>query len=368
MENRYPRLEINLNSLENNIKIVTDMCRDKGISVAGVIKGATGIPEVSRAFADNGADIIGSSRLEQLRDAKDSGIKKPLFLIRVPMLSEVADVIELCAISLNSDEKVLESLNVEARKQAKRHSVILMADLGDLREGFWDKEEMISVAKRVEDEMEGLYLAGIGTNLGCYGSVLPTSDKLQELVSLARKVEETIGRKLDVISGGATSSMMRVVDNNMPEGINSLRIGEAILLNKDLPLYYGYEIKGLKDDVFSLHAEVIEVRDKPTHPQGELGVDAFGNTNQYEDRGIRRRALVAVGKVDYGDIAEIFPIEEGITILGASSDHTILDVEDYKGEINTGDIVKFDINYASLVYLSNCRNVHIGFVRDGEPV
>lgn len=364
MNKRYPRLEINLSALSHNVKEIVNACAEHGVAVTGVIKGVTGIPEVTKVFADGGVEIVGSSRLEQLRDAKDYGIEKPLMMLRVPMLSEIEEVVSLCDYSLNSEISVLKALNEEAAKQSKKHSVVMMVDLGDLREGFWDKSEFIDAVLRVENEMDSLYLAGIGTNVGCYGSILPTVEKLEELAELANIIEAKIGRKLDIVSGGATSSVMRIIDKNIPQGINSLRVGEAILLARDLWLYYGYNVDNLRKDAFTLKAEVIEVKLKPSHPQGEIGVDAFGKKPEYIDRGIRKRALIAVGKVDYGDPAELFPKASGIEIIGASSDHTILDIEAYDGELKPGDILEFDINYASLVYLTNCRNVRIAFRED----
>lgn len=355
----YPRVEINLEYLKHNVEYVVGKCAEKGIQVAGVIKGTTGIPQCVKQFADGGVKYIASSRLEQLQDAKDFGIEKPLMLIRIPMLSEIEDVIRLTDLSLNSELEVLEALNAEAGKQGKKHKVILMADLGDLREGFWDKEEMAAVAVRVEKEMDNLELAGVGTNVGCYGSILATEEKLDELVAIAEKIEECIGRRLEFISGGATSSFMRVIDGDIPERVNFLRIGEGILLARDLELFYGYDMSEMHQDVYTLKAEVIEVKDKPSHPVGEIAVDAFGHTPEYVDRGIRRRALLAIGKVDYGSIDEIFPQDEGVEILGASSDHTILDIEDAKRDFKVGDIVSFGINYASVVYVTNCRNVQI---------
>ena len=146
MGERYPRLEINLAHLKHNVTKVVEKCGDMGIQVAGVIKGATGLPEVAKAFDEGGAAFIASSRLEQLEDAKNAGIQKPLMLIRIPMLSEVEDVIRLTDISLNSELVVLEALDAEAKRQSKVHQVILMADMGDLREGYWDKEEMADLS------------------------------------------------------------------------------------------------------------------------------------------------------------------------------------------------------------------------------
>ena len=362
MENRSPRAEINLAHLQHNVSKVVEKCGSFGIQVAGVIKGATGIPEVARAFDKGGAAFIASSRLEQLEDAINAGIEKPMMLIRIPMLSEVKDVIRLADISLNSEFEVIKALNDEARAQGKLHKVILMADLGDLREGFWDKDEMIKVAEYIENKMINIQLVGIGTNVGCYGSISPTVEKLEELVELAERIEERLGRQLEYISGGATSSLMRVWDKNIPKRINMLRVGEGILLARDLDVFYGYDMSDLYQDIFRLKAEVIEVKDKPSYPVGTIAIDAFGHTPTYVDRGIRRRALLAMGKVDYGDPAELLPMDKSIEVLGASSDHTIIDVEDAERDYKVGDIMTFDICYATVVYLTNCRNVHIAFV------
>jgi len=178
-------------------------------------------------------------------------------------------------------------------------------------------------------------------------------------VDVAEKIEAAIGRKLEIISGGATTSLPRIWEGHMPERINMLRVGEGIILARDLELFYNCPQPELMKDNFRLKAEVIEVKDKPSHPVGEIAVDAFGHKPTYIDRGIRKRALLGIGKVDYASIDEIFPMEEGVEILGASSDHTILDIEDSPREWKVGDIVEFEINYASLVFLTNTRNVHI---------
>ena len=362
MKERYPRLEINLAHLKHNVAKVVEKCGSYGIQVAGVIKGATGLVEVAKQFDQGGASFIASSRLEQIEDAKNAGIKKPMMLIRVPMLSEVSDVVRLADVSLNSELEVVKALNAEALKQGKIHKVIVMADMGDLREGYWDKDEMADVCEYIEKELSNIQLMGIGTNVGCYGSISPTVETLDVLVEIAEHIEERLGRKLEYISGGATSSLMRVWDGNIPERINLLRIGEGILLARDLDVFYGYDMSELYQDVFRLKAEVIEVKDKPSHPVGTIAVDAFGHTPTYVDRGMRRRALLAMGKVDYGDPSELLPLEKGIEVLGASSDHTIIDVEDAEKDWKVGDIMEFDICYATIVYLTNCRNVNIAYV------
>ncbi len=358
-ELRYPRVELDLKKLKHNIDATVEICRRQGVGVAGVVKGFNGIPEGMAVYEETDCDYVASSRLEQLEDARKIGITKPLMLIRVPMISEAAEAVRLADISLNSEVSVLEALNVEADKQKKIHQVILMVDLGDLREGFWGGEELLKAALLVEKDLKNLKLMGVGTNLGCYGSVAATTEKMEELIGHVEMIENSIGRQLDIISGGATSSFPLVLKEQMPARINNLRLGEGIILGKDLKDLYGYDMDFLNQDAFILKAEIIELKDKPSYPVGELAYDAFGNVGVYEDRGIRKRALLALGKVDFAYPESLIPAHEGVEVLGASSDHLIMDVEDSPRDWKVGDIMEFYLCYATIVFVTNSPNVQI---------
>ena len=232
-----------------------------------------------------------------------------------------------------------------------------MVDLGDLREGFWDQDELVQTALEVEREMPHLELAGVGTNLGCYGTVQATPEKMNQLVAVAERVEAAIGRKLDIISGGASSSIRMVLDGTMPPRINHLRVGEGILFGR----IWGCDMDFMHKHIFTLRAEVIESKVKPSYPVGEMSVDAFGRTRTYVDRGRRRRALLAMGRVDYGECEDLIPREPGVKILGASSDHTIVDVQNTARPVQVGDILEFDLCYATMVYLTSSRSVSVTF-------
>jgi predicted amino acid racemase len=359
---RRPALIVDHAKLRSNMKTVVDWCADAGIDVAGVIKGANGMASVARDYEASGARWIASSRMEQLVRARDCGVDLPMMMIRVPMLSEVPELVRVCDYSLQSEYAVLKATDDEAIRQGKIHNVILMADLGDLREGYFDKDELIAVAKYTEDVLTGLHLAGIGTNLGCYGSVKPTEDKMKQLVSYAEAIEAEIGRPLEIISGGASSSIMPVFDNVMPKRVNMLRIGELALCGALVYIRTCYdrtEADVMYDDAFTLEAEVVEVRTKPTYPIGELGVDASAHEAVYVDRGDRKRVLLAIGRADYGNIDDIIPMVSGAEVLGASGDHTILDTEDCDQIFKPGDIVRFKLRYTAIIYLTSSENVTI---------
>ena len=359
---QYPQLEFDLALLRSNADAVISRCRGMGIRVCGVVKGVDGLPEAARVLRAAGAAELGTSRLEQVAKCRAAGVPGPWLLIRIPGLTELPDVVALCETSLQSEWPTLLALEEECLRQNKTHRVIVMTDLGDLREGFWDKKELVDVCERVERELPHVHLAGIGVNLTCYGSTKPTPEKMNELVGLARQVEQRIGRKLEIVSGGATSSFTLVHWGTMPAGVNHLRIGEAILLGKDLQVDWGIrDMDYLQMDALTLRAEVIEVKDKPTYPIGEFAIDAFGRKPVYEDRGIRRRAILALGRADVGELESLIPREPGLTVIGGSSDHCIVDVEDCPRRLQVGDIVEFSLCYSHMLYATARSDMRIIF-------
>jgi len=351
-EGRYPVYEISASKIKDNAKRIYQMCRDNGIEPTGIVKGCCAIPRVAELFLEAGFKSLGDSRMKELIRLRLHGINANLMLIRIPMLSEIPELVRYADSSLNSEMETIRAINEEARAQKKVHGIVLMVDLGDLREGYFDKQEAIEAAKEVE-RLENVELLGVGTNLGCYGSIKPSEENLGELCRLASAIEKEIGRKLQIISGGASTSLSLLIEGKLPAGINHLRIGEAIITGKDFPYVWGIDIPGVHTDPMVLKAQVIEIKKKPSYPIGEIFVDAFGNRPTYIDRGIRKRAIIALGNKDVGDISKLRPRHEGIEIIGSSSDHLILDVEDYKGDLKVGDVLEFDTFYAAMLYLSS---------------
>ncbi len=362
LEKKYPAVEVDLTKLRHNIKEIVCRCGENGIEIAGVVKGFNAIPEALRLYQESGCKYIASSRLEHIQEAVNQGLAGPFMAIRIPMKSEIKDLVRLADISLNSEVTVIEAIDAECKIQGRSHGIILMADLGDLREGFWDKEEMLRAAIYIEKKLKHTVLMGVGTNLGCYGSINATVDKMEELIAVAEMIENKIGRKLEIISGGGTTSFPLVFNGTMPERINNLRMGEGIALGKDLEDLWGLDMSFLHKDVFTLKAEIIEIKDKPSYPVGEIFVDCFGNKGNYIDKGIRKRAIIGVGKVDFALDNQLSPRLSGVEILGSSSDHLILDIGDNRDGLKVGDILEFDLRYSTTVFLTNSKYVNIFYL------
>lgn len=359
----YPVLEINLNKIADNTKYLVDLCNEKNISIAGVIKGVNADQEVVDVLVNGGCKYLASSRLEQLTKIKEKSIEQETMLIRMPMKHEIKEVVKHIDISLNSEINTINLLEKECKKQKREHNVVLMMDLGDLREGFFNKDELIDTTLYIENNLEYVKLYGIGTNLSCYGSIKPSKENLSYLCEIAEEVESKIGRKLDIVSGGSTTSLPLLFDGKMPSKINNLRIGEALIVGRDLIDYWGYDLDKMHKDTMILKAEIIEIKEKPTYPIGEMFLDAFGNKPVYEDKGIRKRAILAVGKQDFVNDKDLVPLDEGIEIVGSSSDHLIVDIQNSKTNFQVGDIISFGMFYSNALYLTSSKYVNKHYIQ-----
>ncbi len=353
----YPELQINQGKLLNNVAEIVKLCKQNAIEVAGVVKGVNGEMGVVDCFAAGGVEQIASSRINQLKNSKLKYPNIETLLLRLPMLSELEGVVAWTDISLNSEKQTLVALNSVCEKHGKTHGIILMMDLGDLREGDFNDKDLIDLALFVEKELKHITLEGIGTNLGCYGAIKPTPVNLGKLCETAEAIEALIGRRLRIISGGATSSLPLLLEGNMPKGVNHLRIGEAILLNMDLPELWGINFDNLHQDAFVLKAQIIEIKTKPSYPVGEIFIDAFGHTPEYEDRGVRKRAILGMGKQDFAMEDKLTPVDGEAFIVGSSSDHLIVDIEDCSEIYKVGDVMDFSIFYGPMLHLCTCAHV-----------
>lgn len=348
----YPRVEISLDKIKHNTKRLVELCGKNEIEIAGVTKVFCAIPEVAKILADNGVKMLADSRIENLKEI--SHIKVPKLLLRLPMISQADEVVEYADISLNSELETIRVLSEKAISKEKIHKIILMVDLGDLREGIIEEAHIYNIIEEML-KLKNIELIGIGTNLTCYGGIIPKQDNLSKLVELKNNIESKFNVILTIVSGGNSSSLYLLEQGGIPNGINHLRLGEAIVLGRETA--YGDRIKDTYDNCFKLIAEIIEIKDKPSVPIGEIGMDAFGNKPTFEDRGIRRRAICAVGKQDVS-INDITPDDEKIAILGGSSDHLILDITDCFYRYKIGDKVSFKLNYGGILSTTTSKYVH----------
>lgn len=345
----YPLLRIHLDVIERNARAVVAKCAACGMTVWGVTKGLSAPIELAARLMDTGVTALADSRMANIIRIKKAGISIPCALVRIPMRSELEDVIEYADYSLVSDTGTLAAISAVCEAKKKAHKVILMVDLGDLREGFWP-DEAEQVTRDLKKLSPALQIAGVGVNFGCASGVLPSYENLGRLLKFGKSVEQELGCALEIYSGGATTkSLVKMEEGLFPDGINNLRVGEGYLLGTDKS--YGAKISWLEQGTMELEAELVEVRVKPSLPVGEIGRDAFGNVPKFEDRGRRLRGILAIGKQDvYVDSLQ--PLSQGVQIITASSDHMLVDLEGCQVKPKVGDILKFRPQYPAMLSLS----------------
>lgn len=356
----YPCIEVNLRKIEENSRKMNEMFKKKGISIMAVTKGFSAEPNIAKAMLRGGPLFIADSRIQNLKALKNLPAKK--VLLRLPMISEIEEVLKYADYSLNSELGTLKEIGKAASEKGMIHKVIIMADLGDYREGIrYNKiEEFVDEAVKID----GVEIRGFGVNLTCFGGVIPEHTTLKRLVEITMRMKDKYDLNIEIVSGGSSSSVYLIDEEiGFPEGINNLRLGEVILLGKETA--FGERFDGLYDDAFVLKAQIIELKDKPSVPHGRIGRDAFGNIPTYEDRGIIRRAIVALGKQDV-DPSGIIPQNPELRIIGASSDHLILDLSRTKESYCLGDIVTFYVKYGGMLNAMTSPYVQKVFIYDDE--
>ena len=159
-----PRIEISLPQIRDNARMLSELYEQKGISIMGVSKAVLGEPSIVKAMIQGGARFIADSRIENIEKMKAAGISTQFVLLRTP-LSQAEAVVRSADISLNTEFDTLKKLSYYAKACNKNHQVIVMVELGDLREGVLpiDLSEFI----RQNISLSHIKIVGIGCNLAC---------------------------------------------------------------------------------------------------------------------------------------------------------------------------------------------------------
>lgn len=336
-----PRIEIDSHKIAHNSKALIELYGSKGIEVFGVTKVVCGNPDIAEVLVKSGITILADSRLANIKRLRNAGTTAQLLLLRTPLLSQVEDVVRFTDISHNSEISIIEKLSNYAVKYNKIHKIILMVEMGDLREGIMPSELFDTIVQVIG--MPGIKIAGLGTNLACFGGINPDDEKMETLSLIARDVEEKFGLKLEFVSGGNSANYNWFLSTKDVGRINNLRLGESIYLGCET--LNRESIPGLFTDAFTLVTEVIEAKSKPSKPYGTVSQDAFGNVPKFKDNGQINRAILGVGLQDVP--VSGLTARSDIEILGASSDHIIIDSKNIK--LKVGKEVEFDMNYGALL-------------------
>lgn len=351
----YPRVKIDLEKYKHNVRTLHDLLHKNNITLMAVTKVFCAEQPFIDVLNELNVEYIADSRLLNLKNM-DTPLAK--VLLRIPSLYETDDVVTFTDLSLNSELDTIIALDHSARKQNTTHKIILMIDVGDLREGIYYKELITKAVLEIK-KLKNIKLHGIGTNLTCYGGIIPTDDTLIRLHDVIGLIKQTLKLDFPLVSGGNSSHLHLLLNNQNPPYINNLRLGESLILGRETA--YGNTIDTLHNDVITLEADIIEIKKKPSIPEGVTGMDAFGNKPTFKDYGLMTRGILAIGKQDV-DYHQLIPMDNDIRLIGSSSDHIIVDLTYTKKDYKLGDIIQFRLSYGSVLSLMTSKYVEKYYV------
>jgi len=352
-----PRVEVRLDRIEHNTRTLVDRLAPKGIAVHAVTKAVLGSPAVADAFLAGGAAGLADSRAANGERMRSAGTSASILMIRAPMVSEADRIVRTFEASANTEHDVLTALSVAARARGWHHGVLLMVELGDLREGIMPRD--VEAIARHALGLPNIDLLGIGANLACRSGVVPDGANMAELSDLATSLERSLGVALPVVSGGNSANLRWALAAADTGRVNHLRLGEALLLGCE-PLERE-PIDGLSTDAFSLVAEVIESKVKPVQPWGDVAQTAFGERPARGAGGNTIQTLVALGRQDV-DASDLRP-PPGAVIVASSSDHLVLETTHL---LPPGTELAFRPGYAALLRAMTSPFVTTAFPHDGR--
>lgn len=344
-------ITLNIWKLQDNYAYLDHLFKEHNIEWSVVAKVLCGNKLYLEQLMNLGIQQICDSRISNLRIAKALNPSVETVFIKPPAKRSVKNVVKYADVSFNTELETIKLLSEAAVVANKLHKIVIMIELGELREGVM-REEFIDFYERVF-QLPNIRVAGIGTNLTCMYGVLPNQDKLIQLSLYKQLVEAKFNRNIPYISGGASVTIPLIEQGLLPAGINHFRVGETLFLGTDV--YHNRAFDHMHNDAFKLYAEVIELNEKPLLPSGEIGYNLTGEKTEFDkvlSGTTTFRAIVDIGLLDIEE-AHIAPVESTIKIAGASSDMIVLDLGDNASDIRVGDLIEFRMDYMGLLRIMN---------------
>ena len=341
--------------LAHNYKYLCKVFEENGVKWSPVTKMLCGNKDYLKVLLDLGVKEVCDSRVSNLKRIKEINPEVETAYIKPPPKRSIRKIVEYADVSCNTEYDTIKLLSEEAVKQNKLHKVIIMIELGELREGVMRENFMEFYAAVFE--LPNIEVIGIGTNLTCMYGVLPNHDKLIQLSLYKELIEAKFNKKIPYVSGGTSVSIPLIFQNLLPKGVNHFRVGDSLFLATDV--YNNSTFEHMHDDVFKLYAEIIELIEKPSIPMGEFGQNVSGEVMEFDatqENRMSYRAIIDLGLLDI-ESDHLTPINEHVELVGESSDMIVVDLGENKDGFKVGDLLEFE-----MTYMGTLRVMHSDYV------
>lgn len=348
-------ITLDINKLKSNFNYLDTLFKKNNIEWSIVSKMLSGNKEYIAELLKFDITQICDSRVSNLKVIKAINPKIETIYIKPPAKRSIANVVKYADISMNTEFETIKYLSKEAKKQNKIHKIIIMIELGELREGVLGHDFMAFYESVFQ--LENIKVIGIGANLSCLYGVLPNHDKLIQLSLYKQLIEAKFDKDISYVSGGSSVTIPLIFQNHLPKGVNHFRVGETLFLGTDV--YNNKPIKKMNADVFRLYSEIIELIEKPTVPDGDLGTNVEGKGYEFDQANIgvtTNRALIDIGLLDV-DVKHLEMVDKTLKIVGASSDMIVVDLNENKKNYKVGDLIEFKMDYMGALRILNSKYI-----------
>lgn len=349
-------ITLNKSALTHNYNYLQELFKNNQIEWAPVLKMLCGNEKYLKFVLSLGSEQVCDARLSNLKTIKKLKPEVETIYIKPPAKRSIKEIVKYADVSFNTEFTTIKWLSEEAEKQNKMHRIIIMIELGDLREGIMGDHLMDFYNKIFE--LPNIRVAGIGTNLNCLSGVMPSKDKLIQLSLYEQLIEAKFNQKIDGVSGGSSVMVPLLLKGLVPKGINHFRVGETLFFGSDL--FSHKTIPGMREDIFTLYSEIIEITEKPSVPYGDLEKNPSGETFEVDETKfseIQKRAILDIGLLDISKVDFLHEMEDSVAIIGASSDMIVLDITHAVKDYKIGDLISFRLDYMGALRVMNSNYI-----------
>lgn len=337
--------------LADNYHYLDNLFAQNNVKWSPVTKMLCGNKDYLNVLLELGLKEVCDSRITNLKRVKELNPEVETAYIKPPPKRSIKKIVQYADVSFNTEFETIKLLSNEAVKQDKLHKIIIMIELGELREGVM-REDFMDFYARVF-ELPNIEVIGIGTNLTCMYGVLPNHDKLIQLSLYKELIEAKFNKKIPYVSGGTSVSIPLIFQGLLPEGVNHFRVGETLFLGTDV--YHNKPFDAMHNDVFKLYAEIIELIEKPSVPMGELGHNLTGEIKEFDvarHNTSSYRAIIDLGLLDI-ESNHLLPVKKNVELVGESSDMIVVDLGENPDNLKVGDLLEFNMTYMGTLRVMN---------------
>lgn len=348
-------LTLHRGKLKQNFEFLKKTFAENEVSWGVVSKMFCGNRLFLQELINLGVTEVHDSRISNLAMVKSLNPEIQTVYIKPVSKRNIGKMVQFADVSLNSELDTIRWISQEAVEQKRTHKIIIMVETGDLREGVMG-EQLVEFYSQVF-QLPNIEVIGLGTNLNCLNGVMPSTDKLIQLSLYKQIIELKFNKEIPWVSAGTSVTIPLMLTQQLPKGINHFRVGETLYFG--LNLVEEKVIEGMNGDVFELHAEIIEMQEKPLLPVGNLAANPQGEMAKVDEALYGKssfRAIIDIGMLDV-DPKYLIPCDEDFEILGASSDMLIINLGQNPNKYKVGDTLNFDMKYMGALSLLNSNYI-----------